>query len=375
MRVACTGGGPAGLYLAILLKLQDRGHEVTVYERNSRGSTYGWGVVLWESTLAHLEETDPVFARVIGDEVFHWSGGQQLQVTGHEPICVQPGAFSIGRRRLLELLALRATELGVDVRYEHEIKDVAELGDIDLVVAADGAGSTLRQARADRFGSQIRVGRNSYAWLGTSKVFEGFQFGFAPTAHGWIWIHAFGFDQSTSTVVVECTPETWTGLGLDHLGTEESLALLGEIFAQQLDGRPLTAGSDRLRWSRFRTLTNRTWHDGRTVLVGDAAHTTHFSIGSGTSLAIDDAIALAETLRAGEDLTAALEAYTVRRQAAIAVPQGQAERSERFFDTITRYTQLSPPDLMSVLMRRHSPLLHQIPPALYCKLQSAGADA
>jgi 2-polyprenyl-6-methoxyphenol hydroxylase-like FAD-dependent oxidoreductase len=375
VRVACTGGGPAGLYLGILMRLQDRGHTVTVYERNPAGVTYGWGVVLWESTLARLEATDPELARMVGEHVYHWSGGQVLEVTGAEPVCVQPGAFSIGRRVLLDLLSRRATELGVELRYEHEVTGAAELGDVDLVVAADGVGSRLREGRAERFGAQVEVGRNSYAWLGTTKVFDGFVFGFAETDAGWIWIHAYGFDDRTSTVVIETTPETWSGLGLDHLATEESLGLLGGIFAQQLDGHPLTTGGDPLRWLRFRTLTNRTWHDGRMVLVGDAAHTTHFSIGSGTSIAIDDATALARALGAGGDLSAALEAYTIRRQAEIAGAQAQAVRSAHFFETITRYTHLSPPDLMSVLLRRHSPLVHQLPPALYCRLQSAGADA
>jgi 2-polyprenyl-6-methoxyphenol hydroxylase-like FAD-dependent oxidoreductase len=375
MRLACTGGGPAGLYFAILMKLQDRGHAVTVYERNPPGVTYGWGVVLWESTLAHLQATDPEFARMVGERLYHWRGGQVLAVAGAEPVCVQPGAFSIGRRALLELLAQRAIELGVEVVYEHEVTDAAELGDVDLVIASDGVGSRLRQAHAERFGSELQVGRNSYAWLGTTKVFDGFQFGFSQTPAGWIWTHAYGFDDSTSTVVVECTPETWTGLGLDHLGTDESLALLQSIFAHQLEGHPLSTGGDPLRWMRFRTLNNRTWHDGRTVLVGDAAHTTHYSIGSGTSIAIDDAIALAEALGAGGDLSAALQAYTTRRQAEIVGAQAQAMRSAHFFETIERYTHLCPPDLMSVLLRRHSPLVHQLPPALYCRLQSAGADA
>jgi 2-polyprenyl-6-methoxyphenol hydroxylase-like FAD-dependent oxidoreductase len=357
------------------MKLQDRGHAVTVYERNPPGVTYGWGVVLWETTLAHLGATDPELARMVGERVYRWSGGQVLAVAGAEPICVQPGAFSIGRRVLLELLAQRATELGVELRYEHEVAGAAELGDVDLVVAADGVGSRLRQSGAERFGSEVQVGRNSYAWLGTTKVFDGFQFGFAETEAGWIWIHAYGFDESTSTVVVESTPETWTGLGLDHLGTEESLALLGDAFAEQLEDHPLTTGGDPLRWMRFRTLTNRTWHDGRTVLLGDAAHTTHFSIGSGTSFAIDDAITLAEALAAGGDLDTALQFYTTRRQAEIADAQAHAMRSARFFETIDRYTHLCPADLMSVILHRHSPLVHQLPPALYCRLRSAGGDA
>src|SRR5579875_2209746 len=205
MRVACVGGGPAGLYFAILMKLRDRGHGVTVYERNPAGVTYGWGVVLWEGTLARLEAGDPELARMVRQRSVRWAG-QVLHVSGREPVRRVGEAFCIGRRELLDLLARRALALGVDVRFEQEVLDPAELASAELVVAADGAGSRVRR-QGDRFGTEVATGRNRYLWLGTTKVFDCFTFGFAETEAGWIWIHAYAFDADTFSVVVAATTE------------------------------------------------------------------------------------------------------------------------------------------------------------------------
>ena len=208
--------------------------------------------------------------------------------------------FGIGRRQLLDLLAERARSLGVRVEYEDEIADGAELPDADLVVACDGVHSGVRERHADHFGTAVALGRNKYIWLGTTKVFDAFTFAFVETPHGWIWCYAYGFSEDHSTCVVECAPETWTGLGLDRADETEGLALLEELFGKLLDGHRLIGRANSggaAQWLNFRTLTNRTWSHGNVVLLGDAAHTTHYSIGAGTTLALEDALALADVAR------------------------------------------------------------------------------
>ena len=371
MRIACVGGGPAGLHFASLMKQRNRGHTVTVYERNPPGVTYGWGVVLWDETLKDLRGSDPLLARQVEEHAFRWTD-QVLDRTGAEPVRAGGHGFSISRRHLLELLTRRARDVGVEVCFEHEVDALQAAAGADLVVAADGAGSRLRQRHAGALGTHVDVGRNRYLWLGSTKVFDAFTFGFAETSAGWIWMHAYGFDPATSTVVVECTPEAWTGLGLDRLDAADSIALLERMFARQLDGHRLIAGDEDggpPGWLQFRTVTNRVWHAGHTVLAGDAAHTTHFSIGSGTSLALEDAIALADELGRNGELDAALHAYGRRRRAEIARAQAEARLSARFYEAVPRYSSLHPADMMSAMLNRRSPLVHRLPPARYGQLR------
>ncbi|MBD0712376.1 MULTISPECIES: FAD-dependent monooxygenase [unclassified Streptomyces] len=378
MKLAIVGGGPAGLYLSILLKRQDPGHDVTVYERNPAGSTYGWGVTYWAGLLDKLREGDPESARAIAEASVTWTDGVAIVREERTVHRGDPG-FGIGRRRMLTLLAERAAELGVRVAYEHDIPgpDAPELAGADLVVAADGVNSALREAYADHFGGTVTSGRNPYVWLGTTKVFDSFSFAFKETGHGWIWCYAYGFSGERSTCVVECSPETWTGLGLDARGEADSLRFLEKLFADLLDGHELI-GRDRAdepaRWLTFRTLANRVWHRGSLVLLGDAAHTTHYSIGAGTTLALEDALALAEALRTSADLETALTTYGERRRAELVPAQSAARYSARWYENLPRYMRLEPARMFALLGQRHSPLLPYVPPQLYYRLDRAAGQ-
>jgi 2-polyprenyl-6-methoxyphenol hydroxylase-like FAD-dependent oxidoreductase len=369
MRITCVGGGPAGLYFAILMKRRGPDHQITVLERDPAGLTYGWGVVFWDDLLAQLRDNDPQTAREIDEHSFRWED----QVVHVEERTVRMGGygFSTSRQTLLDLLAQRAVELGVDVRFEHEVEDVSQLADSDLIVACDGVNSRLRQLHADRFGTSVDVGRNKYIWLGTSKVFDSFTFPFVQTDAGWIWFHAYGFNRDGSTFIVECSPETWAGLGFDRLGPDESIALLQRTFERHLDGHRLMIGGrdpERMPWLNFRTVTNRRWHHANIVLMGDAAHTTHFTIGSGTRLAIEDAIALAAKLQEHEDLQAALQAYGRQRKAALRLARSRARYSARWFESIPRYVDLEIRQFATLLIRRFSRLLAHMPPRAYVRL-------
>ncbi|MFI9151717.1 FAD-dependent monooxygenase [Streptomyces sp. NPDC053367] len=376
MKVAIVGGGPAGLYLSVLLKLQDPAHDITVHERDPEGSTYGWGVTYWQGLLDQLNAHDPETARAVDAASVRWSDGVAL-VGGLSTRHRGDQGHGIGRHRLLEILAARARSLGVRLRFEHEITEARAVADADLVVAADGVRSALRTRHADHFGTEVAAGRNSYIWLGTTKVFDAFTFAFVETDHGWIWAYGYGYSDTHSTCVVECSPETWTGLGLDRADEAEGLALLEKLFADTLDGHPLI-GRDRSdggpQWLNFRTLTNRTWHRDNLVLLGDAAHTTHYSIGAGTTLALEDAIALARALGEHDALSDALAAYERERKRALLSVQSAARYSAQWYENLPRYIHLPPERMFALLGQRHSPLLPYVPPQLYYRLDRAAGQ-
>ncbi|MFI8964007.1 FAD-dependent monooxygenase [Streptomyces sp. NPDC053493] len=382
MKITIVGGGPGGLYFSILMKRQDPSHEITVYERNPAGSTYGWGVTYWAGLLDKLRAGDPPSAEAIAAASVTWTEGVAI-VRDERTVHRGDAGFGIGRRRMLGLLADRARELGVRIAYEHTVTgpDAPELAGADLVVAADGVNSVLREAHADRFGAQVTAGRNPYVWLGTTKVFDSFSFAFKETEHGWIWCYAYGFSGERSTCVVECAPGTWKGLGLDRTNEADSLRLLEKLFADLLDGEPLIGreqadGAAPAQWLTFRTLTNRTWHHGNVVLLGDAAHTTHYSIGAGTTLALEDALALAAALRdpvrdPDRPLDAALGAYGRRRRSELLPAQSAAHYSAQWYENLPRYMRLEPARMFALLGQRHSPLLPHVPPQLYYHLDRA----
>ncbi|MDQ0604110.1 2-polyprenyl-6-methoxyphenol hydroxylase-like FAD-dependent oxidoreductase [Streptomyces canus] len=375
VKVACVGGGPAGLYLSILLKRQDPSHDIAVYERDPEGSTYGWGVTYWRGLLDKLHEHDPETVRAVEEHSVRWNDGVahvRDLTTRHRG----DEGHGIGRHRFLELLATRARELGVRLEFERAITP-ENLPEADLIVAGDGVHSALRTAHADHFGTEAREGRNHYAWLGTTKVFDAFTFGFVETDHGWIWCYGYGFGPDRSTCVIECAPEAWSGLGLDRADEAEGLPLLEKLFADVLDGHSLIgrSGADgSAQWLNFRTLTNRTWSRGNLVLIGDAAHTTHYSIGAGTTLALEDAIALAAALREHTELPQALDRYERQRKAELLSVQSAARYSAQWYENLPRYIHLPPQQMFALLGQRHSPLLPYVPPQLYYRLDKAAGQ-
>ncbi|MFC7260011.1 FAD-dependent monooxygenase [Streptomyces lutosisoli] len=375
MKIACVGGGPASLYFSILMKRQDPSHDIAVYEPNPAGSTYGWGVTYWSGLLDKLREGDPESALAVSENSVRWSDGV-AHVGDRTTVHHGDEGFGIGRRRMLDLLAERAVSLGVRVEFEHEVT-AGRLPDADLVVAGDGVNSALRERHADHFGSEITLGRNIYIWLGTTKVFDSFTFSFVETGHGWIWCYAYRFGDDHSTLVVECSPETWTGLGLDRASEADGLALLEKLFAHLLDGHGLIGRAQAdgsAQWLNFRTLTNRTWHRGNLVLLGDAAHTTHYSIGAGTTLALEDAISLAGALRDHQELESALAHYERERKSALLSVQSAARHSAQWYGNLPRYIRLPPAQMFALLGQRHSPLLPYIPPQLYYRIDRAAGQ-
>ena len=355
MKIVCVGGGPAGLYFALLVKRRHPDYDVAVVERNPAGVTYGWGVVFWDDLLDLTYRNDPCSARELERAAHLWEG-QQVRLPAGKVAHLGGYGFSIGRGRLLEILADRAAALGVDLRHEQEIADPSAI-EADLVVAADGAHSVVRERRSADFRLSVRTGRNKYIWLGTRKVFDAFTFGFEQTPAGWIWFHAYPFGGGLSTCIVECPPQTWEALGFADAEPEESTALLEKFFASHLDGHGLVDRSAGLavpsRWLTFRQVTNATWRSGNVVLLGDAAHTTHFSVGAGTRLAIQDAVELADQLTAhGADLDAALTAYDSRRRAALGPRQAAAQDSMQWFEDLRVPTEADVVDFAYALWSR-----------------------
>ena len=282
------------------------------------------------------------------------------------------------RQTLLSILSERARALEVELVFGREIEDVSELADSDLVVASDGVNSRLRQPRADHLGTRVVRGRNKYIWLGTSKVFDSFTFPFVHTSAGLIWAHAYGFDSEKSTFIVETSPDTWRGLGFDGLSPDESMRLLEGIFEASLEGHTLSpqAGTrDITPWQEFQTVTNRSWHHGNLALMGDAAHTTHFTIGSGTRLALEDAIGLAAQLREHADIPSALTAYGRQRSGDLIEAQRTARNSAHWFENVPRYIRYGTPELAELMSRRRSSFLRRMPPVLYLWLIHAGSRA
>ncbi len=367
-RIACLGGGPAGLYFAIAMKLRNPQADIHIFERNKAGDTFGWGVVFSEQTLANLMDTDPVSAKTISDSFAHWDdiavtvGQSTITSSGH-------GFIGIGRKHLLQILQARAAELGVVLHFEVECSsDVGEYVGFDLIIASDGVNSPVRTRYEERFAVDIDVRRNKFMWLGTHKLFNEFAFIFENTEHGWVWAHAYRFNNDTSTFIVECSPETWAGLGFDSLDQDQAIAACEGLFARQLGGHNLISNAAHLRgsasWINFRRIFCKKWSFDNVVLLGDAAHTAHFSIGSGTKLALEDAIKLAQVLdRPGLDapstLTTALAEYEEERRVAVLRIQNAARNSTEWFETIERYIDFPLEQFTYSLLTRSQRISHE----------------
>jgi len=357
MRIVCVGGGPGGLYTAALLKAADPTREITVLERNQLGDTFGFGVVFSDQTLGNLETADPISFRQIREGFAYWNdidvhyGGEMLRSTGH-------GFAGLSRRRLLEILHARCETLGVKLVYGHQVSALAELDEYDLVVAADGLNSQLRTELADYFEPEVIAESNRFTWLGTKRQFPAFTFYFRENEHGLWRVHAYNFEDGLSTFIVETTAEAWRSSGMDQATEAETAAYCEALFAEELEGHSLLV--NRSIWRQFPTVKNGRWAHDNVVLIGDAAHTAHFSIGSGTKLAMEDAIALTRALEGPGDLAAAFERYERDRRGQVESTQRAAAVSLKWFEETERYFgRLAPEQFTFSLLTRSLRITHE----------------
>lgn len=373
MNIVCIGGGPAGLYFGLLMKLQNPQNEVFVIERNRPYDTFGWGVVFSDATMENLREADPVSAQTIGDAFNHWDDiechfkGSAVRSSGH-------GFIGIGRKKLLNILQARCEEVGVKLVFETVVTDEAELArkyNADILIASDGINSAIRTRYEDVFQPDIDTRNCRFVWLGTEKVFDAFNFIFVETEHGWFQAHAYRFQDGLSTFIVETPEETWQKAGIGEMSQEEAIAYCEKLFADHLDGNKLISNATHLRgsaiWIRFpRVICNKWvhWQDYGTgkkvpvVLMGDAAHTAHFSIGSGTKLALEDAITLAQHMD-HESMEEALKDYEAARSVDVLRIQNAARNSTEWFENVARYANMKPEQFTYSMLTRSQRISHE----------------
>src|SRR5215212_7241273 len=371
MKIVCIGGGPSGLYFALLMKQQNPTHDIVVVERNRPYDTFGWGVVFSDQTLGNLQAADPTSAAQILGAFNHWDDievnirGRKVRSGGH-------GFCGIGRKRLLNILQRRCEDLGVKLQFETDVQDDAQYADADLIIASDGLNSRIRARHAATYKPDIDLRDCRFVWLGTRKLFEAFTFAFEETEWGWFQAHAYRFDDETSTFIVETPERVWRAAGLETMEKEDAIAFCEKLFAKYLDGHALMSNASHLRgsaqWIRFPRVVceSGVHHNGRApvVLMGDAAHTAHFSIGSGTKLALEDAIELARCIGkvAGElpeSLPAALEAYEASRSIEVLKIQNAARNSTEWFEHVDRYVNLPPEQFAYSLLTRSQRISHE----------------
>ncbi len=365
MKIAVLGGGPAGLYFAISMKLRDTAHDITVYERNRADDTFGWGVVLSDDTMSSFEANDPVSEKMIRNAFAYWDdvkvvrGDESMTSGGH-------GFSGIGRKVLLLLLQERARELGVTLAFEAEItpERIAELRtEYDVVVGADGLNSQTRTLYADKFQPEIDMRRNHFIWLGTHQKFDdAFTFIFEKTEHGWIYVHAYQFDDDTATFIVECGPDVFEAFGFANMTQLESIALCEKIFAKHLGGHSLMTNANHIRgsaWIQFPRVTCENWYHENVVLLGDASATAHFSIGSGSKLGMESAILLADQLCSDAPLDVALQTYQEERKLQVLRVTSAARNSTEWFEEVERYLDLDMMQFTYALLTRSQRISHE----------------
>ncbi len=365
MNIVCIGGGPAGLFLSILLKKSRPEWHVTLYEQNLRGNTFGWGIVFSDGTMENLEAADGEVARLTRASLAHWDDievhfkGREMRSSGH-------GFIGVGRHRFIEILTNRAEALGVRLHFDCRASGPNDFPDADVIVAADGVNSAIRNALADEFGSDITSWNNRFVWLGTHRPFPAFTFFFEETEHGWFQAHCYQFSDDTSTFIVECPEETWQAAGLDTMTKDEGIAFCENLFAKHLNGHNLLDNSPHLAgpamWLTFPKVDNTTWHTGNVVLLGDASATAHFSIGSGTKLGLESAIALAKGLinRAeGAALDPILTTYEDERRVEVLKLQNAARNSTEWFESVALRCGMEPEQFAYSLLTRSQRVSHE----------------
>lgn len=350
MKIDIIGGGPAGLYFAILMKQANAAHRIRIYERNGPDDTFGWGVVFSGKTLANLRAADAVSHAEITKQFEAWDNVDVVH--RNAKISIHGNSFSgIARLQLLKILQRRAEQLGVEIEFHNEIHHVEALRkDCDLLLAADGVNSTVRLRYAEQFQPELNARANRYIWYGTHQLFHGLTLTFRENSAGVFAAHSYKFSPTTSTFIVECDPRTWSKAGFEQMSSEETLDYVGEVFAPDLNGHKLL--SNNSKWINFLLVRNRNWFFENVVLIGDALHTAHFSIGSGTKLAMEDAIALAESFQQSANISEALTHFEMTRRPVIEDYQAAAFESMRWFENAGQYMNLSPIELAYVLMTR-----------------------
>ncbi|MDM7968964.1 MAG: bifunctional salicylyl-CoA 5-hydroxylase/oxidoreductase [Paracoccaceae bacterium] len=364
MKIACLGGGPAGLYFAISMKLRQPDTQVTVFERNRANDTFGWGVVLSDDALGNLEANDPVSAATIRENFAYWDDIAVVH-DGHRTVSGGHGFAGIGRMKLLTIMQGRARELGVDLQFETEVGPVEDYAkNYDLVVAADGLNSRVRSQWAEHFKPDVDTRLCKFIWLGTHQKFDdAFTFIFEKTPHGWVWAHAYQFDDKTATFIVECTQATWDKWGFADMSKEETVETCRKIFEGHLGGHQLMSNANHLRgsavWINFPRVNCEHWHHQNVVLMGDAAATAHFSIGSGSRLALDSAIALATYLDTEPTLEQAFVKYQDERRLDVLRLQSAARNSLEWFEEVERYLDLDPVQFNYSLLTRSQRISHE----------------
>ena len=369
MNIVCIGGGPAGLYFSLLMKKQNPAYQITVVERNRPYDTFGWGVVFSDQTLGNLMNADEATARSILQSFNHWDDidihfkGEKVTSGGH-------GFCGIGRKRLLNILQQRCEELGVRLVFETEVADDQEIAaayQADLVIASDGLNSRIRTRYADSYQPNIEARQCRFVWLGTKKKFDAFTFAFKETPHGWFQAHIYQYDGDTSTFIVEAPETVWRAAGLEDMSQEQGIAFCEQLFADQLDGHALMSNAPHLRgsnmWIKFPRIVCGQWvhWNGATpvVLMGDAAHSAHYSIGSGTKLALEDAIELARCFADHGEVKAALDAYQSVRALEVIKIQSAARNSMEWFENVARYTAMDAPQFAYSMLTRSQRLSHE----------------